>query len=371
MGVGASAGALASSSVEPLPPTPRQLGRLNEEQLTQLWSLLTAEVDEEERHAYRASAVDAICELLEHPASKLTYLNLSCTALCGVDGSGKELVGCEYTAQSIERLCEALRCRHCRLTTLKLNKSAMRPAEARTLAAAVKVSSSIGPMMQTLILEGSALPVPQLLGIRELSQGLHKRFSSECSKLHPSEVTLISQLLSCNTHLELLDFNSSSLGTGLAEIATAIRASSMPLSALHLAENAISPALAVELIAALRHGAPRLTDLDLSRNGLTTLHGLHTLRRLKRLNLYYNVIGRLGEMDRLRQHPALEVLDQRLEVRQRGLRLRVPDRELVARLGALEDIDQVRQPVVQLRVDEGEQARRSPEALPPERNQTT
>ena len=85
-------------------------------------------------------------------------------------------------------------------------------------------------MMQTLILEGSTLPVPQLLGIRELSQGLHKRFSTECSKLHASEVTLISELLAANSHLETLDFNSSSIGPGTSRIAYAIRQRTMPLA---------------------------------------------------------------------------------------------------------------------------------------------
>ena len=53
-------------------------------------------------------------------------------------------------------------------------------------------------------------------------------------------------------------------------------------------------------------------DLDLSRNGLTTLEGLQSLRRLRRLNLYYNMIGRLSELDRLRSHPELAVFDVRL-----------------------------------------------------------
>ena len=59
------------------------------------------------------------------------------------------------------------------------------------------------------------------------------------------------------------------------------------------------------------HTCQSLTCLDLSRNGLVSLQGLQTLHALRQLNVYYNVIGRLAEIDRLRQHPALEVLDMR------------------------------------------------------------
>ena len=60
------------------------------------------------------------------------------------------------------------------------------------------------------------------------------------------------------------------------------------------------------------HLCTSLVDLDLSRNGLTTMDGLQTLRRLKRLNIYYNVVGRLNELDKLRALSELEVLDLRL-----------------------------------------------------------
>ena len=55
-----------------------------------------------------------------------------------------------------------------------------------------------------------------------------------------------------------------------------------------------------------------LTDVDLSRNGLATLHGLQSLQQLRRLNLYYNAIGEVAELSRLRHHPELAVLDLRL-----------------------------------------------------------
>ena len=74
------------------------------------------------------------------------------------------------TTSAMRCLCMALRSEHCQLTTLKLTKCQMRSEEARSLAAAVKACSVQGPLMQTLVLEGSSLPVPQLLGIRELSQ---------------------------------------------------------------------------------------------------------------------------------------------------------------------------------------------------------
>lgn len=73
-------------------------------------------------------------------------------------------------------------------------------------------------------------------------------------------------MLSQNSHVQTLDFNSSSIGLGLSRIATAIRQKVMPLVTLLLAENQIAVALAVELVHALRDGAPTLTDLDLSGN---------------------------------------------------------------------------------------------------------
>ena len=81
-------------------------------------------------------------------------------------------------------------------------------------------------------------------------------------------MTLIAQLLAENTHLELLDFNSSMIGPAIGEIASSIRRRAMPLTALHLAENSITVPLAVELVNALREDALQLTDLDLSGNPL-------------------------------------------------------------------------------------------------------
>ncbi len=129
-----------------------------------------------------------MCGLLEADGSRLSYLDLSSTALCGLDSSGAPVLGCEYTAAGVDRLCEALRSEHCRLATLKLSRSQMREAEAVTLAAAVKACSLVGPLVQSVSLEGSVLQVPQLLGIRQLGQGQHKRLSTESSKLQPSEV---------------------------------------------------------------------------------------------------------------------------------------------------------------------------------------
>ena len=55
-----------------------------------------------------------------------------------------------------------------------------------------------------------------------------------------------------------------------------------------------------------------LTELDLSRNGLSSLDGLASLRKLVKINLYYNVIGELSALDALSAHPVLEDLDLRL-----------------------------------------------------------
>jgi len=55
-----------------------------------------------------------------------------------------------------------------------------------------------------------------------------------------------------------------------------------------------------------------LTQLDLSRNSLTSLKGLENLTALRQLSLYYNMVSDIGEMERLRFHPELAVLDMRL-----------------------------------------------------------
>ena len=67
-----------------------------------------------------------------------------------------------------------------------------------------------------------------------------------------------------------------------------------------------------------------LTSLDLSRNALTTLDGLQSLRALTKLNCYYNAISNLDELRRLRHHPALTILDLRLNpVTHEGQRYRL------------------------------------------------
>jgi hypothetical protein len=55
-----------------------------------------------------------------------------------------------------------------------------------------------------------------------------------------------------------------------------------------------------------------LTQLDLSRNALTSLNGLQHLQALKQLSLYYNMVSDISEMARLQHHPELAVLDLRL-----------------------------------------------------------
>jgi len=55
-----------------------------------------------------------------------------------------------------------------------------------------------------------------------------------------------------------------------------------------------------------------LTQLDLSRNALTSLNGLQHLPALKQLSLYYNMVSDISEMARLQHHPELAVLDLRL-----------------------------------------------------------
>ena len=88
-----------------------------------------------------------------------------------------------------------------------------------------------------------------------------------------------------------------------------------------LGEQALSTALELDLsghwqqlnaLGDSLHALHSLTELDLSRNGLTSLEGLASLRNLRHLNVYYNVVGRLFEVDRLRANPQLESLDLRL-----------------------------------------------------------
>lgn len=84
---------LHDGAADPAPvallPSPKQLGKLRPEQLRTLWALVTAEpLAEEEKHAFRADAVKAICSLLETDGNQLSSLDLSDTGLCGLDGSG-------------------------------------------------------------------------------------------------------------------------------------------------------------------------------------------------------------------------------------------------------------------------------------------
>lgn len=56
----------------------------------------------------------------------------------------------------------------------------------------------------------------------------------------------------------------------------------------------------------------RLKELDLSRNSLISLEGLESLKLLEKLNLYYNNISSLKELERLRYNTGLIELDLRL-----------------------------------------------------------
>ena len=56
--------------------------------------------------------------------------------------------------------------------------------------------------------------MPQLLGLRHLSGGQHKRLCTNCVKLEPSEVKFIAELLHTNPLLEALELNGSLIGDG-------------------------------------------------------------------------------------------------------------------------------------------------------------
>ena len=104
-----------------------------------------------------------------------------------------------------------------------------------------------------------------------------------------------------------------------AALRTGLYADSLVEDALAGRESAIVTTLSLsghwqqlQCLGSAMHKCFNLIELDLSRNGLVSLHGLQPLRKLRRLNLYYNVIGKLPELDRLRHQPELEVLDLRL-----------------------------------------------------------
>jgi centrosomal protein CEP72 len=60
------------------------------------------------------------------------------------------------------------------------------------------------------------------------------------------------------------------------------------------------------------HKFTRLKELDLSRNSLVSLEGLESCKSLERLNLYYNNIVALKEVERLKHNQQLAELDLRL-----------------------------------------------------------
>lgn len=60
------------------------------------------------------------------------------------------------------------------------------------------------------------------------------------------------------------------------------------------------------------HKFTRLKELDLSRNALVSLEGLENCKSLEKLNLYYNNIFGMKEMERLKNNPMLNELDLRL-----------------------------------------------------------
>lgn len=60
------------------------------------------------------------------------------------------------------------------------------------------------------------------------------------------------------------------------------------------------------------HKFTRLKELDLSRNSLVSLEGLENCKQLEKLNLYYNNISSLKELERLRFNSVLGELDLRL-----------------------------------------------------------
>jgi centrosomal protein CEP72 len=56
----------------------------------------------------------------------------------------------------------------------------------------------------------------------------------------------------------------------------------------------------------------RIKELDLSKNQLISLEGLESLKYLEKLNLYYNNISNIAEIERLRANKSLIEIDLRL-----------------------------------------------------------
>ena len=65
----------------------------------------------------------------------------------------------------------------------------------------------------------------------------------------------------------------------------------------------------------------RLVNLDLSRNALLSLDGLSHLRHLESLNLYYNNVGNLDELFKLRLNKKLNNIDLRLNPGKKNLKI--------------------------------------------------
>ena len=146
----------------------------------------------------------------------------------------------------------------------------MRAAEACALAAALKARAAHGPPMQTLVVEHAALPVPQLLGLRELPQGAHKKLSTACARLEAAEVRLMTAMLAENSRLESLQLTGSMIGSGAAWLADALSRRSMPLTLLHLAEHRRRPRVA---LVGFREGIAVVTELDLGQRALRVEEG--------------------------------------------------------------------------------------------------
>ena len=93
-------------------PLPRHLSSLTDEQLHQLWEMVTAPQPQKEI-VYRSGALGAIAQLIMMPGNRLHTLDLSGVALCGLDPAGKPKLTGEYRSDSIELLCDAIESENC------------------------------------------------------------------------------------------------------------------------------------------------------------------------------------------------------------------------------------------------------------------
>ena len=250
-GSSAPAAAPVADAQTQVAPEPAALASLNAEQLRELW----AEVQAPRPTAYDASPIAALGALLKEPGNRVNELELLSIGFCGLQGVGyNPLPGCQYAAEAIDYLCDALAHENCVLKTLRLGASYLREAEAGKLAAGIRHCHGRGPPMTTIDLDGLKLSVPSLLGPEE-------ELNTDNTKLNVSQLRLVADLIGYNTSLTQLRMDKAQIGDKVMRLIPCF--GTLPLKVLSLVANSISAQHGSELIQAL---PSQLEYLDLSDN---------------------------------------------------------------------------------------------------------